>query len=69
MKTTRLNTGLYEVTHEGRTFEIEDINQASDGEIPRAWMLYEIIDGNRDWWNDFHSLRYAKAVLADALGA
>lgn len=72
LKTRRINTGLYEVKIAGRTFEIEDIGRASDGEIPAAWMLYEIHGEieTREFWKDFGALRAAKAaILAEVGGA
>lgn len=54
-QTKKINRGLYQMEYKGRTFQIENINIASDGEIPVAWMLYEMVNGERDFWNDFVS--------------
>jgi hypothetical protein len=66
MQSKRINRGLYEVTSNGHTFHVEDIGQASDGEIPPAWMLYEVKDnGHREFWNDFCTKREAIAAILE----
>lgn len=65
MKTKKINRGLYEFVSDGRTFQVENINTASDGEVPTAWMLYEINKhGEREFWNDFATKRQALKSFA-----
>lgn len=66
----RLNTGLYELSYEGRVFQVEDHSRASDGDGMSGWMLYEINKhGEREWWNDFTTKREAIAAVIDELSA
>ena len=63
MTVTKITKGLYEISYTGRTFQVEDIRQASDGELAAGWMLYEIVRGNREYINDFGTKRSAiKAI-------
>ena len=61
IKATRINIGLYRFTVNNRIFEAEDIarckreNGDSTSMVP-DWNLYEIINGSREWWNDFATL-------------
>lgn len=70
----RLNTGVYELSYKGRTFEIEDIKRASDGDCLPGWMAYEIItnkagDPRRQYLNDYATKRDAIARTIAAVDA
>lgn len=62
IKATRINTGLYRFSVNGRTFEAEDIarckrDNGDSADTRPDWNLYEIINGGRrEWWNDFATL-------------
>jgi hypothetical protein len=59
---TRINTGLYQFTYKGRTFQIEDQFIATDGEskIRSDWNAYEMDRfGGREWCNDYMTKRAA----------
>ena len=66
---TKIARGLYRVERAGRVFEVENINIASDGDIPPAWMLYEVIGENqtRAFWNDFCTKASAIAAVHAAV--
>lgn len=53
LKSKRISAGFYEVTFKERVFHVEDIARHSDGEALPGWMLYEVRNGERDFWNDF----------------
>ena len=59
VKTTKINRGLYTFTHKGRTFQVENIGVASDGEVAPAWMVYEMVDDEREFWKDYTTKRDA----------
>jgi hypothetical protein len=68
-KTIKINRGLYEFTYKGRTFQVEDMFIASDGESRKRsdWNVYEMDHfGGREWCNDFVSKRDAiqRTILA-----
>lgn len=70
MKTTKIAAGLYELTYQGRTFQIEDQLQASDGEGQPGWMVYEMnAHGDREFCNDYMTKRAAIARTVDAVDA
>lgn len=61
IKSTRINIGLYRFSINNRSFEAEDIarckRENGDSTSMRPdWNLYEIINGRREWWNDFATL-------------
>ena len=59
-KTTRIAPGLYEMTYAGRTFQIEDIGRASDGDCGAGWIAYEVSKhGNRIYLDDYSTKRAA----------
>lgn len=53
MKTRRINTGIYELTAHGNTYQVE---KYPDG----AWLLFIMVNGSREYCNDFPTLRDAK---------
>lgn len=59
----KIAPGLYQVTHKGLVYQIEDIHQASDGEIAPGWMLYEMVREQREFINDYATKRAALAAL------
>lgn len=68
MMTTRINIGAYECTVDGRKFQIEDLARVKreNGDSTSTkpdWQLYETTSGNREWWNDFATLKEAKAAI------
>jgi endo-1,4-beta-D-glucanase Y len=69
MTTTKINTGLYQFTHKGRTFQVENINTASDGDISTAWMVYEMRSFSREYLNDYATKRAAVARTIAAVDA
>jgi hypothetical protein len=66
-KTKRIQSGLYEVTINGRVFQIEELGQHSYGECASGWMLYEMKGDVREFWNDFATKRAAVAAIVDSV--
>jgi len=69
IQTKRTFAGNYTVTSAGRNFEVEDFGRAKvengDANTYRAeWILFEILNGRREYCNDFCTLSDAK----DAIG-
>lgn len=54
--TTRINSGLYSLTHGGKTYEVE---RYPDG----SWLTF-VINGSREYLNDFSTKRAAIASIA-----
>lgn len=72
IRTTKINTGLYQFTHKGRTFQVEDTFVASDGQsqFRNDWNVYEMTghDGlRREWCNDYMTKRTAIARTVEAV--
>jgi len=57
MGTRKINIGIYEISANGNTYQVE---QYPDG----AWLLFIMINGAREFCNDFATLRDAKAAVA-----
>ena len=53
--TTRINSGLYSLTHAGKTYEVE---RYPDG----SWLTF-VINGGREYLSDFSSKRAAIASI------
>ncbi len=70
MTSTKISSGLYRISHNGKWFHVEDIVQASDGEnkVP-GWMLYEIRNGDRVYIDDFSRKYQAIAYIVRVLAA
>ena len=69
MKTTRLDSGYYQIVYKGRTFTAETVERATEGESREsAWILREDLGtyGNEDfisgdgYWNHYYTLRDCK---------
>jgi hypothetical protein len=60
MKTARVNSGLYRLTIRGKTFEIE--KESGGGSV---WNLFELVNGRREWWNDFATKKDALNHIAE----
>jgi hypothetical protein len=63
-RTTKITTGLYQLTYQGRVFQIEDHYQASDGQSAPGWMAYEMTGPDfdrREYLNDYVTKRSAIA--------
>jgi len=73
MKVTRIALGEYQViTTAGKEFEIQDLGRTvfedgyTDTYTP-SWCLFEIVNNQRNYWNDFWTLRDAKLAIASSL--
>lgn len=53
--TTRINSGLYSLTHAGKTYEVE---RYPDG----SWLTF-VINGSREYLSDFSTKRAAIASI------
>ena len=67
MTTKRKRKGLYEVQIGSRTFEIEDFSNVSTESGRRVhmryWVLYEIVNGKREFHDDYTSFKAAKSAV------
>jgi hypothetical protein len=59
ISTIRINAGLYQFHLRGRTFQVEDIKRASDGECGAGWVAYEMHGNRREYLNDYSTKRAA----------
>jgi hypothetical protein len=69
MHTTRITAGLYQLTYQGRTFQIEDLAQASDGDVQPGWVAYEMQGDVRVYLSDHGTKRQAVARTIAAVDA
>lgn len=68
MPTRKINNGLYEFTYKGRTFQIENIHTASDGELAHGWNAFEMNrHGGRDYLMDYNTKRTAIVRTIEAV--
>ena len=54
-RATKINTGIYQISINGRTFEIENMHG--------AWMVFEIVRGSREYIIDYNTKREAVRSL------
>jgi hypothetical protein len=59
ISTIRINAGLYQFCLRGRTFQVEDIKRASDGNCGAGWIAYEMYGNRREYLNDYATKRTA----------
>ena len=69
VKTTKISSGLYTFDYKGRTFQIEDIKQAKDGEGLPGWFAYEMYGDKREYLNDYMTKKRAIAKTIEAVDA
>jgi aminoglycoside phosphotransferase len=59
-KTTRIAPGIYSLSHNGQTFEVEQAG-AND------WLVFKLVDGRRQYHSDYATKRAAVAdIIATA---